>query len=238
MSFRAAFAFNTRLNKKTNRIKSRTSCTKSIFHDILTYCYCFPKKSMRRILVLPILLSAMVSLLGCVIQPQPHHIDNICHIFKQYPRWHRDAKDVERRWKVPVAVQMAIIHQESKFNAQALPQRNRLLGIIPWNRPSSAYGYTQALKSTWALYRRAHGNLFTTRDNFADGVDFIGWYANQAYIKAHIPRNNAYLLYLAYHEGVGGYQKKTYLKKKWLMPVAHKVAARTQLYQAQLASCA
>ena len=173
---------------------------------------------------------------GCVTLP-PKDVNNICHVFKQYPRWRTDALDVQRRWHVPVAVQMAIIHQESKFNATAQPPRTKLLWFFPWVRPSTAYGYSQALNSTWDLYKKSDGGFWASRDNFSDGVDFIGWYANQAYKRAGIQRSNAYALYLAYHEGIGGYQRKTYLKKAWLVPVAHKVSARAALYQAQLASC-
>src|ERR1044071_6541090 len=124
---------------------------------------------------------------------------------------------------------MAIIHQDSKFSATARPPRTKLFSVIPWKRPTSAYGYTQALRSTWAQYKNSEGGFLSSRNDFADGVDFIGWYAYQAYIRAHIPRMDAYRLYLAYHEGVGGYQRRTYLKKPWLILVARKVKARSQL---------
>ncbi len=65
----------------------------------------------------------------------------------------------------------------------------------------------------------------------------MGWYANQANRTAGIPRYDAYRLYLAYHEGIGGYQRKTYLQKPWLIQVARKVKARSQIYQAQLNRC-
>ncbi len=175
-------------------------------------------------------------LAGCVSSP-PADVNNICNVFREYPSWYRDALDVQRRWLVPVHVQMAIIHQESKFDARARPPRTKLLWVIPWMRPSTAYGYTQALRSTWAIYKRSQGGVFASRNDFTDGVDFIGWYANQAYKRAGIQRYDAYSLYLAYHEGIGGYQKRTYLKKSWLIPVAHKVSARSQLYQAQLRRC-
>jgi hypothetical protein len=187
-------------------------------------------KKKIHILLLAIFLS------GCV-SPPPKDLDNVCNIFKQYPNWYKASKDVEQRWRVPIAVQMAIIHQESKFNGKARPPRGKLLWIIPWTRPSSAYGYAQALRGTWAVYKSQHGNLFTARDSFIDGVDFIGWYSNMAYQKAHISPSDPYNLYLAYHEGVGGYQRKTYLKKPWLLGVAHKVSARAQIYQAQLRRC-
>lgn len=178
----------------------------------------------------------ILTLTACVSTP-PSNIENVCAIFKQYPKWYADAKDVERRWKVPVSVQMAIIHQESKFQASIRPPRKKLFSTIPWKRPSSAYGYAQALHSTWQQYKKTNGWIWSSRTRFGDGVDFVGWYANQAYITAGIPRNNAYLLYLAYHEGVGGYQRKTYLKKPWLISVAKKVNTRSQLYSMQLNSC-
>lgn len=179
----------------------------------------------------------LVLLLSGCVSPVPNDVNNICSVFKQYPKWYSDAKDVERRWLVPVAVQMAIVHQESHFNGRAKPPRTKILWIIPWTRPSTAYGYSQALDGTWAHYKKTNGGLFSARDKFGDALDFIGWYANMAHQKAGIRRNDAYSLYLAYHEGIGGYQRKTYLKKKWLMQVARKVEARAQIYQAQLAKC-
>lgn len=175
-------------------------------------------------------------LTSCVYKP-PADVNNLCNIFHQYPGWHKDARDVERRWKIKVPVQMAIIHQESKFDARAMPKRSKLLWIIPWKRPSSAYGYTQALKSTWALYKKSNGSLWSSRDDFAAGVDFIGWYANQAHRRAGISPDDVYSLYLAYHEGIGGFQRKTYLKKPWLIQVARKVKLRSEIYQAQLNRC-
>lgn len=178
----------------------------------------------------------LLLLSGCVSRP-PSDVNNICGVFRQYPKWYSDAKDVERRWRVSVPVQMAIVHQESHFNGRAKPPRKKILWIIPWTRPSTAYGYSQALNSTWAHYKMTNGGLFSSRDHFGDALDFIGWYTNMAHQKAGIRRDDAYSLYLAYHEGVGGYQRKTYLNKKWLMAVAHKVEARAQIYQAQLAKC-
>lgn len=183
------------------------------------------------------LLLMMVFLLASCVNRPPANVDNICSVFNQYPRWYNDALDVERRWRVPIPVQMAIIHQESKFNAQAAPQRKKLLWIIPWSRPSTAYGYAQALNGTWALYKRTNGSFWTSREDFTAAVDFIGWYANQANRRARIERNDAYRLYLAYHEGVGGYLQKTYLRKPWLILVARKVQLRALIYKNQLAQC-
>ena len=173
---------------------------------------------------------------GCATSP-PKHVDNICSIFKQNPDWYRETKAVEKRWHVPIPTQMAIMHQESKFNAYAKPERTKLLWVIPWTRPSSAYGYAQALDMTWRGYKRDTGKLFASRTNFADGVDFIGWYAHQAHRRAGIRYDDTMALYLAYHEGIGGYQQKTYRRKGWLVRVAQKVRTRAAIYEAQLNRC-
>jgi len=185
---------------------------------------------------IPCLFLIVLVLTGCVTR-QPRHLDNVCRIFRQYPAWYADTLDVQRRWRVPVAVQMAIMHQESKFDAQAMPPRRRIFGVIPWTRPSTAYGYAQALNGTWALYKHSQARYFASRENFSDAVDFIGWYANLANRRAGIQRNDPYSLYLAYHEGIGGYQQRTYLRKRWLIQVAHKVSSRAHLYHAQLNTC-
>lgn len=177
-----------------------------------------------------------LSLSACVSQT-PHHVDNICHIFRQHPRWETHATDVASRWKVPVPVQMAIVHQESKFDANAKPPRRKLLGFIPWDRPSTAEGYAQALRSTWANYKQTNGGFWSSRHDFADSLDFIGWYADEANRRARIPRYDAYRLYLAYHEGIGGFERKTYLHKPWLVRVAQKVKARAATYEQQWQTC-
>ncbi|WP_419418517.1 transglycosylase SLT domain-containing protein [Legionella sp. D16C41] len=183
-----------------------------------------------------VVVSSLCLLAACVKHP-PRNVDNLCYIFKQYPGWYRDAREVMHRWKVPVSVQMAIIHQESKFDGRARPKRTKILWVIPWKRPSSAYGYTQALRTTWSLYRKNNGRFWSSRSDFTDAVDFIGWYINQIHLRTGIPRNDAYNLYLAYHEGIGGYQRSTYLKKPWLMQVAQKVSGRAEIYHAQLSRC-
>ena len=147
------------------------------------------------------------------------------------------SKHAQRRWGVPISVQMAIIHQESHYRGNARPAREKILWVIPWARPSTAEGYAQAVNGTWRLYlkqtRRSHAN----RSNFASATDFIGWFGRRAHYKLGVRRDNAYALYLVYHEGVGGYLQKTYLRKPWLMRVATHVSMMAKRYQAQLQRC-
>lgn len=182
-------------------------------------------------------LSVLFLLLTGCATPIPNNVDNICSIFRQYPNWYWATQDVSIRWNIPIPVQMAIMHQESRYNSVARPPRTKLLWIIPWKRPSSSYGYTQALDSTWRLYKKSTGKFLASRDNFKDAVDFIGWYSNTAYKRARIPKTDAYKLYLAYHEGVGGYLKGTYRRKQWLVNVAKKVQRQAYRYKVQLSHC-
>ena len=54
-----------------------------------------------------------------------------------------------------------------------------LFKVIPFKRPSSSFGYSQAVKGTWEQYKNETGNKLATRARFKDSVDFIGWYTNK-----------------------------------------------------------
>jgi len=173
---------------------------------------------------------------GCATPP-PKNSDDLCAIFKEKPRWYREAKESYRRWGVPIPILMAIIYQESSFRARARPPRKRYLGFIPGPRPSNAYGYAQALKETWEMYVKSTGRKGADRDDFADAVDFIGWYGDVSHRRCGIPKRDAYRLYLAYHEGHGGFNKNSYAGKSWLLGIAEQVKERASIYSRQLARC-
>jgi len=183
-----------------------------------------------------ICLSALFCLCSCTATT-PKSTGNICRIFKEKDNWYSDAKESSEKWGVPIHISMAIMHQESRFVADAQPPRPWLLGIIPWFRSSSAYGYAQAQDGTWDDYLNKHGNWGADRDDFADACDFIGWYCAISNKKLGIPLWDTKKLYLAYHEGHGGYKRKTYLKKPWLINTAKKVAKKSQQFNKQLSSC-
>ena len=167
----------------------------------------------------------------------PKNGDNLCATFKEKEDWYADARQSYEKWGIPVSVQMAIMHQESHFVADAKPPRIWLLGIIPWFRPSSAYGYAQAKDETWDDYLDKTGRWYADRDDFADASDFVGWYCSVSHIKLGIQKEDTKNLYLAYHEGNGGYQRKSYLNKDGLKRIADKVAYRARLFQSQLDAC-
>lgn len=178
----------------------------------------------------------LVVLAGCSTAP-PQNINNVCEMYDEYYDWYLAADSVYKRWKIPQHVTMAFIHQESKFVGDARPPWEWFLWIIPTGRASSAFGYAQALDGTWEEYQSKTGNWGADRDDFEDAVDFIGWFNHKSLIRNRINPHDAYSLYLAYHEGQGGFERKTYLNKKWLLQVARKVEKRSNMYRTQLEGC-
>lgn len=183
-----------------------------------------------------LLVGIVVLMVGCTTSP-PKNPNNICDIFTEKDDWYDDAKDAEERWGSPVAVTMSFMRQESSFRAKAKPPRSTILWIFPGPRASSAYGYSQAKDSTWAWYKGSAGSWGADRDDFTDAIDFIAWYNNVTHRKRGVANNDAYNLYLAYHEGHGGYARGSYRKKPALLRVAAKVSRQAKLYQTQLNGC-
>lgn len=181
-------------------------------------------------------LVLLVASCGGVSTP-PRNLDNACSIISQRPEYLKAFRATERKWGVPVHVQMATIHQESKFDAKARTPHQFILGVIPAGRQSSAYGYSQALDGTWDDYRAATGKRFARRDRIQDATDFMGWYMNQTKERNGVSLWDTRNQYLAYHEGHSGFARGTYNSKSWLLRVASKVEARAFEYQAQLATC-
>jgi hypothetical protein len=179
-------------------------------------------------------------LIGCLLSAcsslptTPRNTENLCSVFKQKNGWYQASKAAYQKWGVPIPVQMAIMHQESHFVADAQPP----LGFFSWLfNSSSAYGYSQAQDETWSDYRKKTGNWLAQRDNFEDSCDFIGWYSQHTIEKLGVPPNDARNLYLAYHEGWNGFKRQTYNQKSWLLTIASKVEQRAELFSQQLNSC-
>lgn len=167
----------------------------------------------------------------------PRQLDDACAIISERPQYLRAMKATERKWGVPVHVQMAVIHQESKFIGNAQTPHRYALGVIPMGRQSTAYGYSQALNGTWEEYQKSEGKHRSKRDSINDATDFMGWYFTETTRKLGIPLGDAQAQYLAYHEGRTGYANQSYLAKPWLIEVAAKVGRRSDMYKAQLETC-
>ena len=181
------------------------------------------------------LIITLFVITSCASSP-PQNPDNICLIFEEKRSWYKAAIQTQKRWKLPPHVLMAVVYQESSFESNAKPEREKLLGFIPWKRPSSAKGYSQALTDTWDNYKDETGNSRASRKSFKDSADFIGWYASKGYYQG-FDKNDARSFYLAYHEGYSGFKKKTYRKKQWLIKVADRVQLRSGRYESQYWKC-
>lgn len=167
----------------------------------------------------------------------PRNLDNACSVVEQRPKYLNAMKATERKWGIPVAVQMATIYQESKFIGNARTPHQYALGIIPMGRQSSAFGYSQALDGTWEEYQEKQGKRRAKRDDIRDATDFMGWYMHDTARTLGIAKTDARNQYLAYHEGRGGYSRGSYNAKPWLLRVSQEVGNRAVLYDAQLRSC-
>lgn len=191
---------------------------------------------MRRLTMGLVLITASVWLASCATTP-PTEQDDVCAIFREKDGWFELADDARGNWYSPIPVMMAIMYQESRFVHKARPPRSTILGFIPGPRASDAYGYAQAKDDTWEAYQRSSGNRWADRDNFGDAIDFIGWYNQTSRKVCGIDPGDAYHLYLAYHEGHGGFNRRSFKNKPQLKAVAQKVAARSRRYTQQLNQC-
>ncbi|MEH7830178.1 lytic transglycosylase [Gemmobacter denitrificans] len=192
---------------------------------------------MSRLLRASILLLLLASCGGGGRFSAPRDLDDACAILRERPEYYSAMKRTERRWGVPVPVQMATIHQESKFIGNARTPHRFALGIIPMGRQSTAYGYSQALDGTWEEYQKETGNRRARRDRIDDATDFMGWYMHGSEQRLGISKWDARSQYLAYHEGRTGFANGSYNAKSWLLDVSARVQSRAETYAAQLSAC-
>ena len=165
----------------------------------------------------------------------PSNTSNSCSIFSERYLWYKHAKKTEQKWGTPVYLQLAIIKMESSFDRFAKPPRQKLFKVVPYKRPSSSFGYSQAVKGTWKQYKDETGNKYATRARFKDSVDFIGWYTSKTEKILKISKNDAFKQYIAYHEGWGNF--KNYKDNTKVINLAKRVEKQSNTYKQQLAKC-
>lgn len=184
-------------------------------------------------------LVMMLALSGCGggYNTPPKNLDDACSIIAQRPEYLKAFRATEKKWGVPVHVQMATMYQESRFDGDARTPFRYTLGVIPMGRQSSAYGYSQALDGTWDEYKKSTNSRGAKRDKIRDASDFMGWYMDKTKDRNGVSLYDARNQYLAYHEGHAGYARGSYNKKAWLVRVAGEVDQRADMYQTQLATC-
>ena len=166
----------------------------------------------------------------------PANPRDVCSIFAERTSWYRAARAAVAN---PIALNMASIYQEFSFRAwaQARPERERFMWVFPGARPSSAFGYAQALESTWQGYRLQSGNVSASRSDFADAVDFIAWYNANFRRISGIERTDSRAFYYGYHEGNADFQRGNYLRMRWLIQTADQVQQKPEKFSRQLDLC-
>ncbi|MED7788744.1 transglycosylase SLT domain-containing protein [Francisella sp. 19X1-34] len=153
-----------------------------------------------------------------------------CEILAQHPSWKKPLKMAQDKYKLPPAFAMAIIYQESRFDANAK------------SKYSSAYGYAQAVDGTWKHFQQ-DVNSNAKRNNFNDSVQFIGWYMAQLSKSLKISMSDSKNLYMAYMLGATGfkrYKAGTFKNKAKIQEdkkIAEKVSNYTKAYQSQFKNC-
>lgn len=184
-----------------------------------------------------VLATVLSVLAGCASTSPPSRPENLCDILHEKPQWHKALLETQEKWRVPPQVLMAMMYQESAFRHDAKPPKDYLLGIIPWGRVSSAYGYSQAKDEVWSDYTKQSDRFMASRSDFSDAVDFMGWYMDKSQKINGVSKWDAYAQYLNYHEGWGGYSRQSHQNKTWLLNVAQKVKNRADTYGSQYQMC-
>ena len=165
----------------------------------------------------------------------PKNTKDSCEILSEKYFWYKHVKKSEKKWGTPIHLQLAIIKAESGFDWLAKPPRQKIFKVIPFKRPSSSFGYSQAVKGTWEQYKNETGNKLASRARFKDSVDFIGWYTSKSKEILKISMDDSFKHYIAYHEGWGNY--KNYKKNKKVINLATKVLDQSNIYKNQLSQC-
>jgi len=190
------------------------------------------KKILNRNLIYFIIFFFLVS-----CSSVPKYPSNACKIFGERYLWYKHVKKSSKKYGAPVHIILAFVNKESGFNRWAKPKRTKLFKIVPYKRPSSSFGYSQAVKKTWELYKTETGNTLALRTRFKDSVMFIGWYMNKTNKINKIPLSDSYRQYLNYYLGWGNYAQKVYKTDKKAIIFAKSVKTQSNIYRKQLKSC-
>ena len=191
-----------------------------------------PKKILNKKLIYFIIFLFLASCSSVPKYPQ-----NACKIFGENYLWYKHAKKSSEVYGVPIYIILAFVNKESGFNRWAKPPRQKLFKIVPYKRPSSSLGYSQAVKKTWELYKSETNNPLALRTRFKDSVMFIGWYIKKTKQINKVPTKDSYRQYLNYYLGWGNYAKKVYKTDKDSILYAKSVEKQSKIYKNQLMKC-
>jgi len=167
----------------------------------------------------------------------PKYPQNACKIFSEKYFYLKYTRAASKKWGVPISSILAVVNQESGFQRFAKPKRTKLFKIIPYRRPSSSLGYSQAVNKTWDLYKKENNKPTALRISFKNSSDFIGWYFWKTNKINKISFTDTRNMYLNYYLGWNGYKNKIYKKDQKAIIFAKSVERQAKIYKRQLYEC-
>ena len=190
------------------------------------------KKILKNNLIYSIIFFFLVSCSSVPKYPQ-----NACKIFGEKYFYLKYTRAASKKWGVPISSILAVINKESGFRRFAKPPRHKIFKIIPYRRPSSSLGFSQAVNKTWDLYRKENNKPAALRISYKSSSDFIGWYFWKANKINKVSLNNTRDLYLNYYLGFSAYKNKAYQTDKKAIIYAKSVEKQAKIYKSQLLEC-
>lgn len=151
-----------------------------------------------------------------------------CALLSRNPGWTESLKAAQSTWRVSPGTMLAVLDQESRFNASA-----RGAGAAGPN-PARNFGYAQANIRTWNWFLRDTGKASGSRTNFGLSADFVGWHFATMERRIGADRSNTVSHYLAYKMGEGGYKRGASASAR---AIAARIAGRARAFDGQLAGC-
>ena len=167
----------------------------------------------------------------------PKYPQNACKIFGEKYSYLKYSRAASKKWNVPISSILAVINKESGFKRFAKPKRTKLFKIIPYRRPSSSLGFSQAVNKTWDLYKKENNKPIALRISFKNSSDFIGWYFWKTNKINKVSLKDTRNMYLNYYLGWGAYKNKAYEKDRKAIIFATSVEKQAKIYKSQLHGC-
>ena len=158
----------------------------------------------------------------------PKYPQNACKIFGEKYSYLKYSRAASKKWNVPISSILAVINKESGFRRFAKPKRTKIFKIIPYRRPSSSLGFSQAVDKTWDLYKKENNKPIALRISFKNSSDFIGWYFWKTNKINKVSLEDTRNMYLNYYLGWGAYKNKAYEQDRKAIIFAKNVEKRAE----------
>jgi len=167
----------------------------------------------------------------------PKYPQDACKIFSEKYFYLKYSRTASKKWEVPISSILAVINKESGFRRFAKPKRTKLFKIIPYRRPSSSLGFSQAVNKTWELYKKENNKPAALRVSFKNSSDFIGWYFWKTNKINGVSFEDTRNMYLNYYLGWAAYKNKAYQSNRKAIIFAKSVEKQAKIYKSQLKKC-